>query len=224
MFYRRQPCDIGTRGKTSAELKNSSLWWDGPEWFKGPAESYPLQLAPQELESDECLKEVCEKQITLQVSANKFNRVHVNLDEVISVDRYSSCHRLFRVTALVLRFIHNLKAKIRGDNDKILSDELTTAEIEDAECLWIKTVQIHLKEDKNFPQLKNQLGLFEDPQGIIRHRGRIGNSGLRFETKFPALLVGHHPLTVLNIKQAHDSVLHNGLRTTLNEFRAKFFD
>ena len=84
-------------------------------------------------------------------------------------------------------------------------------------------MQAHLKEDKNFPQLKNQLGLFEDPQGIIRCRGRIGISGLRFETKFPALLVGHHPLTVLTIKQGHDRVLHNGLRSSLNEFRAKFW-
>ena len=217
------PADIGTRGKSAAELKNSSLWWAGPEWLKGSPESYPLQLAPQELESDECLKEVCKKQITLQVSANKFNHIHVNLDEVISADRYSSCNHLFRVTALVLRFIHNLKAKIRGNNDNILSDELTTAEIEDAECLWIKAVKAHLKEDKKFPQLKNQLGLFEDPQGIIRCRGRIGNSGLRFETKFPALLVGHHPLTMLIIKQAHDRVLHNGLKSTLNEFRAKFW-
>ena len=62
--------------------------------------------------------------------------------------------------------------------------------------------QAHLKKDKNFPQLKNQLGLFEDQQGIIRCRECIGSSGLRFETKFPALLVGHHPLTVLIIKQA----------------------
>ena len=46
---------------------------------------------------------------------------------------------------------------------------------------------------------------------------------MRFETKFPALLVGHHPLTMLIIKQVHDRVLHNGLRSTLNEFRAKFW-
>ena len=103
--------NIGTRGKSAAELKNSSLWWTGPEWLKGPPEKYPLELAPQELESDECLKEVCKEQITLQVSANKFNHMHVNLDEVISVDRYSSCNRLFRVTGLVLRFIHNLRQK-----------------------------------------------------------------------------------------------------------------
>ena len=80
-------------------------------------------------------------------------------------------------------------------------------------------MQAHLKEDENFPQLKNQLGLFEDPQGTIRC---MGNSVLRFETKFHALPVGHHPLTVLVIKQAHDRVLHNGLTSNLNEFRAKF--
>ena len=94
------PADIGTRGKSAAELKNSSLWWAGPEWLKGSPESHPLQLAPQELESDECLKEVCKEQITLQViiSANKFNHIHLNLDEVISVDRYSSlCYALYTI-------------------------------------------------------------------------------------------------------------------------------
>ena len=151
--------DIGTRGKSAAELKNSSLWWAGPEWLKRSPESYPPQLAPQELEPDECLKEVCKEQITLQVSENKSDHMHVNLDEVISVDRYSSCNHLFRVTALVSRFIHTLKAK-SGETMIKLSDQLTTAETEDAECLWIKTVQAHLKEDKNFPQLKNQLGYF----------------------------------------------------------------
>ena len=104
---------------------------------------------------------------------------------------------MFRVRGRVLRFIYNLKAKVRRDNDKILSDELTTAEVEDEECLWIRTVQTHLKEGIKFPQLKSQSGLLEDPQGIIRCRECIRNSGLRLETKFPELLVGHHPVTML---------------------------
>ena len=70
--------------------------------------------------------------------------MHVNLDELIAVEIYSSCNRLFRVTGHVLRFIHNLKAKIRRNNDKILTDELTTAEIEDAKCLWIKCLCHHI--------------------------------------------------------------------------------
>ena len=40
---------------------------------------------------------------------------------------------------------------------------------------------------------------------------------------FPALLVGRHPLTVIIIKEAHDRVLQNGLKSTLNEFLAKFW-
>ena len=81
------PADIGTKGESAAQLKNSSLWWTGPEWLKRPLESFPLQLAPQELESVECLKEVCKEQISLQVSANKSKHMHLNLDEVVSVDR-----------------------------------------------------------------------------------------------------------------------------------------
>ena len=65
-------------------------------------ESYPWQLTPQELQSDECPREVRKEQITLQVSTNKFSHMHVNLDEVITLERYSSCNCLFQVTGLVL--------------------------------------------------------------------------------------------------------------------------
>ena len=50
--------DIGTRGKSAAELKNNSLWWTRPEWLKGSPERYPLQITPQELESNECSKQI----------------------------------------------------------------------------------------------------------------------------------------------------------------------
>ena len=72
-------------------------------------------------------------------------------------------------------------------------------------------------------QLERELGLFKDEVGIIRCRGRIGNSNLKFETKFPALLSTNHYLTTLIILQAHEKVFHHGVKSTLNEVRAKFW-
>ena len=104
----------------------------------------------------------------------------------------------------------------KGKNGLIKSEGLTKEEIEQAESMWIKTAQRSVKEAKNFAQLQKQLGLYVESDGIIRCRGRIGNAALKFETRFPAILTDH-PLASLVIEQAHERVLHNGLKSTLNE-------
>ena len=81
-------------------------------------------------------------------------------------------------------------------------EELEPSELEQAERLWIKALQIHVQEDQNF---KHRLGLFKDSEEILRCQGRIENSSLKYETKFPALLPGNHHLTSLIIKDAHES-------------------
>ena len=108
----------------------------------------------------------------------------------------------------------------RGKNGLIKSEGLTKEEIEQAESMWIKTAQRSVKEAKNFAQLQKQLGLYVESDGIIRCRGHIGNAALKFETRFPAILTDH-PLASLVIEQAHERVLHNGLKSTLNEVRSR---
>ena len=68
--------------------------------------------------------------------------------------------------------------------------------------------------------MQKQLGLYVESDSIIRCRGRIGNAALKFETRFPAILTDH-PLASLVIEQAHERVLHNGLKSTLNEVRSR---
>ena len=145
------------------------------------------------------------------------DEVHeIDLDKIIDIARYSSCNHLLRVTALVLRFASNLICRIRGKNGLIKSEGLTKEEIEQAESMWIKTAQRSVKDAKHFAQLQKQLGLYVESDGIIRCRGRIGNAALKFETRFPTILTDH-PLASLVIEQAHERVLHNGLKSTLNE-------
>ena len=100
---------------------------------------------------------------------------------------------------LVLRFASNLICRIRGKNDLIKSEGLTKEEIEQAESMRIKTAQRSVKEAKNFAQLQKQLGLYVESDGIIRCRGRIGNTSLKLETRFPAILTDH-PLASLSYR------------------------
>ena len=43
---------------------------------------------------------------------------------------------------------------------------------------------------------------------------------LKFETRFPVIL-SDHPFASLVIEQAHETVLHNGLKSILNEVRSR---
>ena len=213
------PADIGSHVMSATELKDNELWWTGPKWLKGPSENYPPQFTLKELGSDERFAESAKEQVTnFQVNIDE---VHgIDLDKIIDIAWYSSCNRLLRVTVLVLRFVSNLICRIRGKNGLIKSEGLTKEEIEQAESMWIKTAQRSVKEAKNFAQLQKQLGLYVESDGIIRCRGHIGNAALKFEARFPAILTDH-PLASLVIEQAHERVLHNGLKSTLNEGRSR---
>lgn len=103
------------------------------------------------------------------------------------------------------RFVHNISRKER------ITGPLSTNKIQEAEILWIKEMQGHLQVD----ELEKQLGLFKDEKGIIRCRGRLGNSQALYDTKFPALLSRNHHVTSLIIRYL---IMHNCLKETLQKF------
>ena len=76
---------------------------------------------------------------------------------------------------------------------------------------------------KDFKSLRKQLDLFCDELGIWRCGGRISNSDFSYATKHPILLPRDHPYTLLAIREAHTRVLHNGVKETLTELRAKYW-
>jgi hypothetical protein len=51
----------------------------------------------------------------------------------------------------------------------------------------------------------------------------LSNADLPFCTKHPILLNRKHPLATLIVKQAHERVLHGGLKETLTEVRSKYW-
>ena len=142
-----------------------------------------------------------------------------DLDRVIQCDSYSSFQRLLNVTSLVLKFIGNLKKKIK----KNVPDGATTSEPCEAEVLWIKEVQRSLTKSSQFKTLERQFKLFQDEQGIWRCGGRFSNTDVSFNVKHPILLPRDHHLTLLIVRRAHKRVLHNGVKDTLNEVRSKFW-
>ena len=106
-----------------------------------------------------------------------------NLAEIINPENYSNIHHLYNVTGYVLRFVNNLKKKVKNEKGNITVDEnLSVEEISNVERSWLIETQKTFKSDeKHFVELVLQFGLFADKDGLIRCKGRLARSNLSFE-------------------------------------------
>ena len=208
------PADLGSRGVPASHLKDSKLWWKGPNWLQKGKESWPNWL-PLEDSPDVSSEKRKSAQVML-ITKNEEKKV----SNVVNLERHGSLARLLRVTAYVMRFVSNLKKKRDGMQRNVR--RLSVEEIEIAERLWIEDVQQSLKKREDFEKISVQLGVVNE-DGMMVCRGRLGNSDLDFRSKYPILLPKSHPFTDLVINDCHKRVLHNKLRSTLAELRARFW-
>ena len=129
------------------------------------------------------------------------------MSNAIEAERFKTLHKLYRVTAYVIKFLKILWKKSKAG--------LTTQDLHEAKLLWIKDNQLGLEKDKNFTNWKVQIGLFQDGDQIWRCGGRLQNARLPFSTVHPILLDGTHTLAKLIVSSAHLRVQHNGVKETL---------
>ena len=79
-------------------------------------------------------------------------------------------------------------------------------------------------QKSKFNNLKIQLGIFMDINGILRCRGRLKNAGISESAKQPILLPKHNRYTDLVIDMYHRKALHAGIAQTLTLIRQKVLD
>ena len=65
--------------------------------------------------------------------------------------------------------------------------------------------------------------MFLDEKGILRCGGRLTNSELGIEAKFPILLPKSDPFTMRVIQETHERYLHCGVSQTLAMVRRKYW-
>ena len=68
-----------------------------------------------------------------------------------------------------------------------------------------------MSEGNKFDQQKVSLGVYADAKEVYRCRGRLENSALPYETKYPALLPAKGHLTSLIVQEYHERVMHRGI-------------
>ena len=125
--------------------------------------------------------ELSNSQVNLNVLLTT-NSTTINLNQVINCEKFSNVDKLFRIKALVLKFVKLLTRSRNNENPEKL---LTHEEIEEAKNLWYMEIQKSILNDPAFEQTKKRLHVIFDTNGILRVGGRIDNAPLPFETKYP---------------------------------------
>ena len=207
------PADIPSRGITPTELARCKLWRYGPDW---------LIQRNLVLEEDSCdIPEECLKEIKgTHCYVTHTSQTTLDLDKIISYKNFCHLQRLLRVTGYILRFVERCKSRTRVS--EMIETELTAEEVTKAETLWVKELQRELLKHKDFPNWKMQFDLFLEGE-VWRCRGRLGNSDIPYTAKHPILLTKSHHLAVLIVQDAHERVMHNGVKETLTEIRSKYW-
>ena len=207
------PADLGSRGVKASIIKSNRLWWEGPAWIKEGEAAWPKF---NELEVSVSVEDERKKVNALCVQTEEIK----SISKVIDAKRFSSLSKLLRVTALILRFVENIKnSKVR----KLIPDNpISVAEIAMAEKLWILDAQNYLKGNPDFPKVKESLGIIEQDKLLVC-QGRLENSDLVSETRYPIILPKDHKFTELVILMCHCSVRHLKVNPTLTEFRSRFW-
>ena len=145
----------------------------------------------------------------------------VPVNEILNTIEYSNWQWLLRVTAYCMRYLSNVRKRIRrqASSAEPCDGPLVPEEIEQAQRYWIASAQRQLG---NLEESYKDLAPF-DKEGVIKVRGRLRNTPLFHEEIHPIPLPASHLISKLIMGEAHSQVAHGGPGRTLFERRRKFW-
>ncbi|XP_034935131.1 uncharacterized protein [Chelonus insularis] len=204
------PEDLLSRGTSVEDLKNSSLWWYGPEWLR---ERKQQPNRSEDAESD--LPELKTSVITLMSTFSS-----------AIIKKYSSYSKLCRIVAYCHRFCQALLRQR-------LSGPLKAEELEKAERTIMRWVQqekfepelnclIHGRELPKKSKLRS-LNVFLDENKIIRVGGRLQHALIPDDQKHQIILPAKHHVTTIIFREEHQRLQHFPSEQLLYNIRQKFW-
>ncbi|VDP33552.1 unnamed protein product [Heligmosomoides polygyrus] len=195
------PADAATRILSKQEFNDHSLWWNGQL-----ISAYPNKTG------------LLKKSSVYRKRRSRWAKpFHLRQPPRLSTARW--LERITKRTNPDLR--DKLLSRIPELRFHYEDDFITVPEAERTSKLLLRNhQQVHVEEKIN-PQ-KDRLIPSKDPEGIIRCRGRLQQSHLPDESKFPILVGAQSALASLIIKDAHAS-FHLGTAHTMTRVREKFW-
>ena len=79
------------------------------------------------------------------------------IDKIIDTSRFGSFDKLMRITSWIFRFIQNFRVK---EGERVMG-EILAKEILASETLWVKNLQLSLKNLENFGKLPSFWGYLQ---------------------------------------------------------------
>ncbi|GFT42722.1 integrase catalytic domain-containing protein [Nephila pilipes] len=178
------PADHLTRGTFPSQLPSLESWGHGPKWLNHDSDAWPTKDFPSH------------SQPSVEVESRKIESRSfyvATTEPIIDISRYSSYTKLLRVTAWILRFVHNSEINA-------LKEERPLQKKSKISCFN--------------PFLTND---------YLRLGGRLQFSDIPFDTQHPLILDGNHPFVHLLIQHTHIRLHHLGVRIVLSELRSTFW-
>lgn len=203
---KENPADCASRGILAPDLVKHPLWWSGPPWLSLPPSNWPdVSFSPVDLSNSEEMKST-PLQVLVSSTSPGWN----------FLSKYSSWTKLLRVTAYLLRFIHNVQHPEKRHNS------LTAQELRDATLRLFKLIQaesfaedlILLKKNRTCSLRLQRLSPFLSDDGLIRVGGRLRKANLPLASKHTVILPKKHHVVSLLINYYHLTHLHAGPQLT----------
>lgn len=212
------PADCASRGVNPNSLKSHKLWWNGPSWLTQDESCWPKLISPTNPEAEsEARKSVLS--CTMVVPDDRFDKL---------ARKFSSLNKLKNVVAYVIRFIDIARGK-----DKRNIGLPNVLELEEALKLLIKLAQRkhfsesldRLKANKHLERKDKLLPLnpFIDGNGLMRVGGRLSNSLLQYNEKFPIILPKIDSITQLIVRDVHLNNFHAGITLMISQLRRQYW-
>jgi len=204
----KNPADLPSRGCTTVQLFESK-WWEGPDWLRYEEHEWP-QSEGQQCEEDIIVEKRCTS-VAWDVKG-QFS-IYKCLSKAYSFDA------TIRITAWVLRFLHNIRKKAEAHRIK---GKLKFGEIQKAEICFLKNIQSVAFTENRKKELHG-IQIFEDNNGLLRVKLRLTYRDDPASFKYPVLLPGKAPEVKQLVRDWHRYYCHPPIGSLQVKLRKKFW-
>ncbi|XP_059216147.1 uncharacterized protein LOC131994043 isoform X2 [Stomoxys calcitrans] len=215
--------DEATRANLTKEYDPNGRWTNGPNFLMKNEVEWPNETKTNS-GADRGKVELRSKYRVLVA-----RQVHSVIPDI---NRFSKYSRLKRTMAWVLRYMHNLRCKLKQSAGR--SGELSVDEEEEAEKYLCKQVQQEMFGDDLADLATRQrlsekielksLNPFMDTDGLLRVSGRIDNATfLCLDARRPIILPKNHLFTSLLVESYDVRFCHINVATVMSEVRQRFW-
>ncbi|XP_076658785.1 uncharacterized protein LOC143362467 [Halictus rubicundus] len=206
------PADCASRGLTPTELRDHSLWWNGPAWLQSPSAVWPITPIQDS---------------SVPLPERRLHFVQAELADppppplAKLPDIVSSWSKLLRITGIIFRF-----------RDRLQRRGTTRSYCDIAKEFWAKCLQTAfyaaelkaLRKGVPIPRASplRRLNPILHEHGIIRVGRRLRHAPLSDTARHPMVLPQHRVFELV-CRHCHARCLHAGTQLTLEMLRREFW-